>query len=134
MTSQNANLGTIVTDTEGRTLYTLTNAGRPVACTGMCTQLWPPLLVPSGATAPIGTNVTGLTVVAMNGGEQVAYNGDPLYRFAGDTKTGDTNGQGITSFGGTWRVASTTPAAPAASPTPTTSPAMSGSGSGYGYG
>lgn len=134
MTSQNPKLGVILTDTEGHTLYTLTNAGQPVACTGMCTQIWPPLLMLSGATTPTGTNVTGLTVVAMNGGEQVAYKGAPLYRFAGDAKAGDTNGQGIISFGGTWHAATTSSAAPAPSAAPTTSPAMSGGGYGYSYG
>jgi predicted lipoprotein with Yx(FWY)xxD motif len=130
MTSHNPKLGVIVTDVEGRTLYTLTNAGKPVACTGMCTRVWPPLLMPSGATTPTGVNVTGLTLVAMNGGEQVAYQGDPLYRFAGDAKAGDTNGQGITSFGGTWHAAATTSAAPSA--TPTTTPSTTSSG-GYKY-
>jgi predicted lipoprotein with Yx(FWY)xxD motif len=134
MTSQDPKLGVIVTDAQGRTLYTLTNGGKPVACTGMCTHVWPPLLLPTGVTTPTGTNVTGLTVVSMNGGEQVAYRGDPLYRFAGDTKAGDTRGQGITSFGGTWHAASTSAAAPPAA-TPTTAPPTTSSGSGgYNYG
>lgn len=144
MTAQNPKLGAIVVDTQGRTLYTLTNGGKPVACTGMCTQFWPPLLLPSGATTPTGTNVSGLTVVAMNGGEQVAYHGDPLYRYSGDSAAGDTNGQGINSFGGTWHAASTASAsasAPAGAPaatTPQTMPpatsAPSSSGGGYGGG
>jgi predicted lipoprotein with Yx(FWY)xxD motif len=130
MTSNNPALGVIIVDAEGRTVYTLTNAGKPVACTGTCTHFWPPLLLQAGVTTPTGTNVTSLTAVAMNGGEQVAYHGDPLYRFSGDTKAGDTNGQGIHSFGGTWHVAATTSAAPATMPTtpPTTS------AGGYHYG
>ena len=125
----------ILTDAQGRTLYTLTNAGKPVACTGTCASHWPPLLLPTGVTSPSGTNVTGLTAVSMNGGEQVALHGDPLYRYAGDTNAGDTNGQGITSFGGTWHAASTSAAAPPAA-TPTTTPpaTSSGSGGGYNYG
>ncbi len=136
-TTQNAKLGAIVVDAEGRTLYTLTNGGKPVACTGTCAQVWPPALLPSGVTSP-GTNVAGLTTVAMNGGQQIAINGDPLYRFSADTKPGDTNGQGITSFGGTWHAATTsagsgsaaTPSATQAAP-PTTS--SSSGGGGYSY-
>ena len=30
-----------------------------------------------------------------DGGKQVAYNGRPLYFFAGDTAPGDTKGQGL---------------------------------------
>jgi predicted lipoprotein with Yx(FWY)xxD motif len=128
-TSHNPKLGVIIVDDQGRTLYTLTNAGKPVACTSTCTRFWPPLLLPAGDTTPAGTGVTGLKVVAMNGGEQVAFQGDPLYRFAGDMKAGDTNGQGITSFGGTWHAAAT---ASGATPAPATTPPATGSG-GYSY-
>jgi hypothetical protein len=31
---------------------------------------------------------------------QVTYNGHPLYLYEGDQKPGDTNGQGLTAFGG----------------------------------
>jgi hypothetical protein len=65
----------------------------------------------------------------MNGGQQVAHNGDPLYRFVGDTKAADTNGQGITSFGGTWHPATTAPAA--SSPTQTTTSTTSSGGYNY---
>jgi predicted lipoprotein with Yx(FWY)xxD motif len=130
MTSHNPALGVIVVDAEGRSLYALTNAGKPVACTGMCTHFWPPLLLPDGVTTPTGTGVTGLTVVAMNGGKQVAYHGDPLYRFAGDAKAGDTNGQGIHSFGGTWHAAATSSATSSA---PQTTPPTTSAGA-YNYG
>ena len=130
MTSHSPKLGVIVVDAAGRTLYDLTSAGKPIACTGMCARVWPPLLLPAGATTPAGTNVTGLTVVAMNGGKQVALHGDPLYLFAGDTKAGDTNGQGIHSFGGTWHAATTSSAASSAPPT---TPPTTSSG-GYNYG
>ena len=33
---------------------------------------------------------------------QVTYDGHPLYRYQGDGKPGDTNGQGITAFGAAW--------------------------------
>jgi predicted lipoprotein with Yx(FWY)xxD motif len=40
-----------------------------------------------------------------NGAQQLAYKGHPLYMYAGDGAAGQTNGNGIVSFGGTWSVA-----------------------------
>ena len=134
MTADNAKLGTVLVDSTGKTLYTLTNGGKAVACTGQCPTFWPPLLLPSGATSATGAaGVTGLATTAANGGMQVTENGLPLYRFSGDTKAGDANGEGIASFGGTWHTvkasggaASTNTTAAPASDAPTTT-------SGYGY-
>ena len=36
------------------------------------------------------------------GAKQVTYNGHPLYLFKGDSNPGDTNGQGLNAFGGSW--------------------------------
>jgi predicted lipoprotein with Yx(FWY)xxD motif len=36
----------------------------------------------------------------------VVYNHHPLYRFVGDNKPGNTNGQGLTAFGARWFVVS----------------------------
>jgi predicted lipoprotein with Yx(FWY)xxD motif len=105
MTASNAKLGSLLVDTNGMTLYTLTNGGKAVACTGACATAWPPLLLPSGTTSASGTaGVTGLGTVAVSGGTQVTANGLPLYRFSGDSASGDTNGEGLSSFGGTWHV------------------------------
>ena len=46
------------------------------------------------------------TIKRSDGKSQVTYNGHPLYRFVNDKKPGDTNGQGITAFGGRWFVLS----------------------------
>ena len=72
-----------------------------------------------------GAGVTGaLTTFARpDGTMQVAINGFPLYYYSGDTKAGDTTGQG--KFG-KWFVASPTGAAPAGSAAPSAS-----SGGGY---
>jgi predicted lipoprotein with Yx(FWY)xxD motif len=32
----------------------------------------------------------------------VTYAGHPLYRFVGDTKRGQTNGEGLKDFGAAW--------------------------------
>jgi hypothetical protein len=42
------------------------------------------------------------TTTRADGAQQVIYNGHPLYLFAGDQKAGDTNGQGVNAFGGSW--------------------------------
>jgi predicted lipoprotein with Yx(FWY)xxD motif len=136
-------LGSVLVDDKGMTLYTLTNAGQPVECTGQCATFWPPLLLPSGtATATGGAGVTGLGTTAAAGGKQVTVNGDPVYRFSIDKKPGDTNGEGITSFGGTWHVAkavgttvATTPATSApVTAAPVTNPPATPPTTAYNYG
>ena len=132
--TNNSKLGALLVDAKGMTLYTLTNAGTPVACTGQCATFWPPLLVPSGTTtAQGGAGVSGLALVPMNGGMQVTEHGDPLYRFSQDKAAGDTNGEGIKSFGGTWHAAKTTAAANASPPTTMGTTVPTTSGGGYHY-
>jgi len=131
-TANNAKFGTIVVDSAGRTLYTLTNGGTPVPCTGACLGVWPPLLLASGATS--ATGVTGLSTTSAAGGTQVTLNGAPLYHFSGDTNAGDANGDGITSFGGTWHVAKAMGAtATSSGAVPPTTSAGSSTTGGYGY-
>lgn len=101
----NTSKGTILVDSQGKTVYTLKNAGQPVQCTDACLSVWPPFMLPAGATSATGpSGVTGLGTVAANGGEQVTVDGAPLYYFSGDQGAGSTNGDGINSFGGTWNV------------------------------
>jgi predicted lipoprotein with Yx(FWY)xxD motif len=137
-TADTAKFGSILVDAKGMTLYTLTNAGAPVACTGQCATFWPPLVLAAGATTPVGgTGVTGLGTAMATDGTQVTQNNDPLYRFSQDKAPGDTNGEGISSFGGTWHVVSTTVKASTATSVPpvatTTPPTTASSGGGYGY-
>ena len=42
------------------------------------------------------------TTPRSDGKPQVTYNGHPLYLFAEDQNPGDTNGEGLTAFGGSW--------------------------------
>ena len=99
-TAKSSTLGTIVVDSTGKTVYTLTNGSQQVACSGTCLQVWPAVSLPVGTTKATGTGVKN--VAAM--GTQVTINGAPVYAFSGDTAAGSTNGEGITSFGGTWHV------------------------------
>ena len=99
-TANSSTLGTIVVDSTGKTVYTLTNGSQQVPCSGACLQVWPAVSLPAGTTKATGTGVSN--VAAM--GTQVTINGAPVYTFSGDTAAGATNGEGITSFGGTWHV------------------------------
>jgi predicted lipoprotein with Yx(FWY)xxD motif len=135
-TSASAKFGSILVDSTGMTLYTLTNAGAPVACTGQCATFWPPLMLAHGATTAVGAaGVTGLGTTTVAGGTQVTDNGAPLYRFSMDKAPGDTNGEGISSFGGVWHVQATTQKALSTPTTmaPATTPPTTSSSGGYGY-
>ena len=119
----NSHLGRILVGANGRTLYLFTkDSGTKSACSGACAVAWPPLrangkpAVGSGASAAL---------VGTTSGAQVTYNGHPLYYFVKDKKAKDTNGEGVTAFGGTWFAVSAAgnrvspPASPAPTPTPT---------------
>jgi predicted lipoprotein with Yx(FWY)xxD motif len=104
----NSSLGNILVDSHRRTLYLFKkDSGPKSTCFGACATNWPPLR-DSGKTT-VGTGVSGsgvATVARSDGGPQVTYNGHPLYLFAGDSKPGDTNGQGVDAFGAAWQTLS----------------------------
>lgn len=77
-------------------------------CTGACAKVWPPLTVNGKPTAAGGADSKKLgTTKRSDGGTQVTYNGHPLYRFAADTGSGNTRGQGLDNFGAKWYVLGT---------------------------
>lgn len=101
----NANgLGRILDDTHGHTLYLFRkDSGTRSACTGACAAAWPPLRANRNPTAGQGASASLLgTTPRRDGPAQVTYNGHPLYTYTGDQNPGDTNGQGLTAFGGGW--------------------------------
>jgi predicted lipoprotein with Yx(FWY)xxD motif len=141
----NASLGSsILVNSSGMTLYKFSadSAGMS-ACSGGCTTVWPPLTVASGTTPKGGSGAAGTfgTITRADGSLQVTYDGHPLYTFSGDTSSGSTSGQNVTSDGGTWTVvtvgsgSSTTPAPVTKTTTPPTTPPTTkpASGGGYGY-
>ena len=95
---------TILTNAQGLTLYYRTSDSPPsTVCSGGCASAWPPLLAPSSGTPTSATSLPGnLTVVVDANGNQVEYNGHPLYTFSSDSAAGQTNGEGV---GGVWHVA-----------------------------
>lgn len=102
-------MGTVLTSAAGQTLYYLTSeAGGLDACTLQpdCSATWPAVAPPSDGT-PVGSNgVIGIlgVIAATDGTLEVTYNGWPLHAFQGEA-AGQVSGQAITSFGGTWYVA-----------------------------
>ena len=92
----NDELGEILADAEGRTLYLFEqDEGMTTACTGPCADNWPPLDA-ADPTAGEGVDQSLLETAATEIGENhVAYNGHLLYYFAGDTAPGDINGHGL---------------------------------------
>lgn len=120
--------GEILTSNSGRTLYLLTaDTAKTLACKGVCTALWPPLLTKGRPRAGEGVTAKKLGTVKRGSSLQVVYYGHPLYFYAGDGGTGQVNGEGIVSFGGTWYVLG-----PKGSPVKgTLDSAKSGSGGGW---
>lgn len=117
-------LGRVLTDARGFTLYVLSadQPGKP-ACNGVCLQTWPPLLSAAAPTPPGAVNAS-FSLIDRGSERQVTANGSPLYTFSGDSGPGQTNGQGIQTFGGIWSAAtaagapaSTIPSAPTGAPT-----------------
>jgi predicted lipoprotein with Yx(FWY)xxD motif len=122
-------LGTILVDSQGRTLYLFgADTGTTSACTGACAAAWPPELAQGSPTAGTGLNASLLgTSKRSDGTTQITCNGHPLYRFAKDVKPGETNGQGVQAFGAAWYTLS------AAGNQITTQPSTSSGGGGLGY-
>jgi predicted lipoprotein with Yx(FWY)xxD motif len=92
-------LGVVVTDGKGRTLYLSTvDDNRPARskCYGQCAKLWPPLTVkPDGKVVPEGVDPNLIGVLKREDGTiQVTLNGWPLYWYVRDRAQGDVRGEG----------------------------------------
>jgi predicted lipoprotein with Yx(FWY)xxD motif len=101
-------LGTILVDSKGRTLYLFRSDSRSKStCSGACASAWPPLRATGKPTVSGRASASLVGTSARSDGEQqLTYNGHPLYLYAGDEKAGDTRGQGLTDFGASWYVLS----------------------------
>ena len=123
----NESLGDILVDSQGRTVYLFSrDSGTTSECGGTCAVNWPPLRVAGKPTIGSGADASLISSSTRSGGaRQVTYNGHPLYLFKGDKNPGDTNGEGLNAFGGSWYALS--PAGNQVSGPP------SSSGGGYGY-
>ncbi|HEV2067299.1 MAG TPA: hypothetical protein VGR08_10710 [Thermomicrobiales bacterium] len=122
-TSDTPELGTFLTDAEGRTLYMFTRDEPGTSnCSGDCLANWPAFAAEEPLTLPDGVPGELTQITREDGSQQVAYNDMPLYYYAADTAAGDTTGQGV---GDVWFVVTPAPAgfqiatpigSPAASP------------------
>ncbi|MHC3467492.1 SCO0930 family lipoprotein [Streptomyces sp. 7R007] len=98
-------LGDIVVDKNGMTVYRfIKDVAWPKVisnCTGACLEKWP-AVAPVDASDTKGIEKKGLMgFTRPDGVKQMTVDCWPAYTFSGDTKPGDTNGQGV---GGTWYV------------------------------
>lgn len=71
------------------------------ACNDDCAAQWPPVTIKQGGNVYLaGVSPQRIGAIQRQDGRiQITVGGWPVYRYAGDTKPGDLNGQGI---GGTW--------------------------------
>jgi predicted lipoprotein with Yx(FWY)xxD motif len=120
-------LGDVLVDRQGRTLYLFErDSGTMSSCTGGCAVKWPPLRVRGTPLAGSGAKSSDVGRTARPDGiSQLTYKGHPLYTFVNDKQPGDTNGEGINAFGGSWFAVS-----PAGDQVPPRSQPQAGGGSG----
>ncbi|WP_367319271.1 SCO0930 family lipoprotein [Streptomyces sp. HUAS ZL42] len=100
--STNAELGNVVTDGNGMTLYRFDQdtAEPPKSnCNGDCAKTWPPVPVDDAeAGEGIDKSLLG-SVTRADGTKQLTIGGWAAYRYVKDVNPGDVNGQGV---GGKW--------------------------------
>lgn len=122
-------VGTVLVNGEGRTLYLLdSEKGGKLTCTDAngCTKVWPDTELPNGVSNGVsgsGVNSTQLgTVKSADGKLYLTYGPSrwPLYTYSGDSAPGQAHGQGIHSFGGVWSAVTPAGIAAAASQGPST--------------
>ncbi len=80
----------LVTHGTGMALYT-----NPAGCSAACQSIWPPLLMPAGATTPTGAPC--LATARLGTKLQVTYHKLRLYTFTGDSGH-SVNGNGVAGF------------------------------------
>lgn len=104
ITTHKGALGTYLTDEAGNTLYLWEADPKGKSeCTGTCATYWPPVLGEPQALGKVSQ--AGLATLTRAGGKaQVTYHGHPLYYYAGDSKAGETNGQGSKGSNALWWV------------------------------
>ncbi|GAB3962156.1 SCO0930 family lipoprotein [Streptomyces sparsus] len=99
---QDTQLGGVVTDSAGWTLYRFEEDTADPAksnCDDDCATAWPPVPADDAAAAEgINAELLG-KLTRSDGTSQLTLGGWPVYRYAKDAQPGDTKGHGV---GGTW--------------------------------
>ncbi|MGH3935866.1 MAG: hypothetical protein ACRDS1_12970 [Pseudonocardiaceae bacterium] len=98
-----SNLGEVVTDQNGLTLYRFDkDKAKPSVsnCNDACAEMWPPTLGDPASVQLQGVDPALVGEVTRDDGtKQLTLGGWPLYTFAKDTAAGQAKGQGV---GKTW--------------------------------
>ncbi len=130
----------VLVNSSGRTLYLLTGekGGRYSLCLSACLNIWPPFEVSAlHEHVTLGAGVKGHIgyVVVQGAFAYVTFNGYPLYTFAGDTKAGTMNGEGIRAKGaaGVWYAVNASATTAASTALTTSTPTSSTTTTAYGY-
>lgn len=97
---QNNQLGSILTDANGKTLYFFSNdANGQSACSGGCATTWPIFYV-NELSLPAGLVSSDFgSITRADGRPQTTYKGWPLYYYVKDSSAGDVKGELV---GGRW--------------------------------
>ena len=96
--------GDVLTNSAHYSLYVLSTESKgKLHCTAKCVPYWRPLLVAKNAKITAGPGVKGkISHVSRGTKWQVTYNGWPVYTFVVDKGPGQTKGEKVVAFGGTW--------------------------------
>jgi predicted lipoprotein with Yx(FWY)xxD motif len=120
LATADSDLGEIVVDAEGRTVYVFdrdTAGSGTSSCVDSCLANWPAVTADDDTPEVRGVSGEVGTIERDDGTRQVTLDGLPLYTHAADSDPGDVTGQGVQ--GGWWVVApdgakvTETPAPPA---------------------
>jgi len=101
--ANDATLGKILTNSEGKSLYYFSDDPNGTsACISGCLNNWP-LFYEENMTLDSGLEATDFaTITRADGSKQTTYKGWPLYYFISDVNQGDTYGDGVN---GDWFIA-----------------------------
>lgn len=101
LTTGTTDLGEVVVDGEGMTLYVFDNdTDGESSCYDSCAETWPPFTGDVSVAGDVDEALVG-TTERTDGTPQVTYAGMPLYYYVQDQQPGDVTGQGV---GGVWWV------------------------------
>ncbi|WP_181391759.1 outer membrane protein assembly factor BamB family protein [Methanospirillum lacunae] len=101
-------IGSILTDSHGKTLYVFANdipGSNTSACSGSgCTGVWPPYFADLSGISRLSDPLHSedfSTFVRTDGKNQTTFHGWPLYSYSGDINPGDVTGQ---AYNNSWYV------------------------------
>lgn len=127
--TEKTSIGTVLATGQGRTVYWFgPDTPTTSKCSGACLTAWP--AVKGAPAAASGATIPGKLgeIKRSDGITQATWNGHPLYTYFGDSSAGQTNGNGLNSYGGLWHAVVLSGSGASSSPSP------SSGGGGYGGG